>query len=141
QEVIHSMRCAAIIGHLPVLELFFARGAPINLEVLQEALSGGQLRTAQWIWERLAVDPEHLTPYLFTAGAASGDLEVLQWMYDRGFQWDADTFVMAAEAGSEEQLEWLAARGCPMGVDGQAYALAAGRGDLPILRCLRRLGC
>ena len=48
--------------------------------------------------------------------AASGSMELLLWLDERGAKWTEPAFCDAAEGGSEEVLEWLVAHGCPMPV-------------------------
>ncbi|KXZ54008.1 hypothetical protein GPECTOR_5g119 [Gonium pectorale] len=82
-----------------------------------------------------------LSKELFAAGARSGSMEVLEWLHERGCEWDAATFVAVAGSGLAEALDWLVERGCPIGDDGEAYVQAAGNGDMATLEELRRLGC
>ncbi|GLC39390.1 hypothetical protein PLESTM_000891500 [Pleodorina starrii] len=151
-------------GHLPMLHMLEARGHLPDPGMLRAALRSGRLAVVRWVSERLerldaglGQHQQHqqqrpqqrqrqplglgLSPELFSAGASSGSVEVLEWLRGRGCPWDARTFAAAAGAGSEEALEWLAERGCPMGDDGAPYIQPAARGDLSVLRCLRRLGC
>ncbi|PNH09155.1 Ankyrin repeat domain-containing protein [Tetrabaena socialis] len=131
---------AAAGGHVAVMELLHARGVPIDEKATLKAAEGGHLPALVWLVERLG-PAMALTTDVFAAAAASGRVELLVWLRERGCPWDKMTFATAASCGSEEQIEWLAAQGCPVEDDGLPYAIAASSGELGILRCLRRVGC
>ncbi|PNH01265.1 Ankyrin repeat domain-containing protein, partial [Tetrabaena socialis] len=134
------MRCAARGGHVAVMELLHARGAPMGEETVGAAAAAGHLPAVAWLVERLGAD-RALTKDVFAAAARAGSMELLGWLRVRGCPWDATVFTAGAAGGSEEQLEWLVEQGCLMGDDGEPYVRAARNGDLAMLRCLRRLGC
>ncbi|PNH04378.1 hypothetical protein TSOC_009462 [Tetrabaena socialis] len=130
-------------GHVAFLRAL--RSAPgLSASALQsaasQAASRGQLRVLQWALDELGA-AEVLTAGCFAGAVASGSLEVMAWLQQRGCPMDAFVFSTAAEAGSEEQLEWLAAWGCPMEEDGEPYSWGLRNGGLPMLQCLQRLGC
>ncbi|GFR46870.1 hypothetical protein Agub_g8511, partial [Astrephomene gubernaculifera] len=86
-----------------------------------------------------------VSAWMLECAAGSGNLELLRWLAARAADcgaWSAAVFSRAAHAGCEEVLEWLAGQGCPIaqGEQGRGYYLAAVRGDLATLRCLKRLG-
>ncbi|PNG99834.1 Ankyrin repeat domain-containing protein, partial [Tetrabaena socialis] len=131
---------AATRGHVAVMELLHARGLPIGPEAVTAAARGRHLPALAWLVERLGTATA-LTAAVFTAAVGSGSMELMAWLRQRGCPWEETAFTVAAEHGSEEQLKWLAAQGCPMGELGAPYERPAAKGELGVLRCLRRLGC
>ncbi|GLC59049.1 hypothetical protein PLESTB_001437900 [Pleodorina starrii] len=137
----YVMTAAARRGHLAVLQYLHASGLPVNTRlVAQHAARAGHLPLVAWAVEGLGVAPADGTASLLECAAASGNLELMTWLYDRGWALDPRDIINAAESGCEEALEWLVERGCPFPPDGGAYLGAADNGDLAMLRCLHRLG-
>ncbi|GLC49814.1 hypothetical protein PLESTB_000311600 [Pleodorina starrii] len=133
---------AARQGHLAVLQYLHANGLPVNTRsVSQEAARAGHLPLVAWAVEVLHVAPADGAASLLDRAAASGNLELMTWLHDRGWAVGPRTIPNGAESGCEEALEWLVERGCPFPLNGGAYRMAACNGDLAMLRCLHRLGC
>ncbi|PNH10872.1 hypothetical protein TSOC_002393 [Tetrabaena socialis] len=104
------------------------------------AAANGNLPVVAWLVEVLGAATA-LTAGVYADAASSGSAELLAWLHQHGCPWDASVLASAAREGSEEQLEWLVERGCPMGDDGELYVQGLVDADLPMLRCLQRLGC
>ncbi|KXZ48840.1 hypothetical protein GPECTOR_25g425 [Gonium pectorale] len=124
---------------LEVLRWLRQRGCQLNgTEVARSAVRRGQLAVLAWAAEELGASVQSAD--LMDAAAASGSVEVMAWLRERGCPWGLDTFAEAADSGCVAAMEWLAERGCPF-QDGWAYKKAACNRDLAALRCLARLGC
>ncbi|KXZ48841.1 hypothetical protein GPECTOR_25g426 [Gonium pectorale] len=143
-----------------VLRWLWRRGCPLNgSRVALLAARCGQLDALEWAAQELGASMR--SDELMDAAGASGSIEVMAWLRERGCPWGPDTFAGAAGSGCEAALEWLAERGCPMVksnprrtayrvggrvYNGRAMPLmpdfeAASNNDLAALRCLARLGC
>jgi hypothetical protein len=68
-----------------------------------------------------------------------GLLGALQWMHEKGYQWDKETCASAAYGGHLAVLQWARANGCPW--DEASCANAADYGHLDILQWARANGC
>ncbi|GLC45679.1 hypothetical protein PLESTB_001317400 [Pleodorina starrii] len=137
-----DMAEAARQGHLAVLQYLHASGLPVNTRsVAEEAARAGHLPLVAWAVEDLGVAPADGAANLLDCTAASGNLELLNWLHVRGWALGRRAIPNGVESGCEEALEWLVERGCPFPLDGGAYLGAADNGDLAMLRCLHRLGC
>ncbi|GLC70450.1 hypothetical protein PLESTF_000974800 [Pleodorina starrii] len=133
---------AAAQGHLAVLQYLHASGLPVDARsVAEEAARAGHLPLVAWAVESLGVAPADGAASLLDCAAASGNLELMVWLHDRGWALGPRAIPNGAESGCEEALEWLVEWGCPFPLDGGAYRMAARNGDLAMLRCLHRLGC
>ncbi|GLC49986.1 hypothetical protein PLESTB_000330000 [Pleodorina starrii] len=130
-------------GHLAVLQYLHASGLPINTRIVaEEAARAGHLPIVSWAVEGLGVAPaDDGADSLLDCAAESGNLELMTWLYVRGWALGPTAITNGAKSGCEEALEWLVERGCPFPLDGGAYLGAARNGDLAMLRCLGRLGC
>ncbi|KXZ55218.1 hypothetical protein GPECTOR_3g360 [Gonium pectorale] len=111
-------------------------------DVAPKAARAGHLHVLAWLLDEHGAEPvgQLLNPALFAAAAASGSVEVMAWLRQRGCPWGRGAYSGAAEAGCEAALEWLVEQGCPMEEGGQPYIEACSNGDLATLSCLRRLG-
>ncbi|KXZ54405.1 hypothetical protein GPECTOR_5g60 [Gonium pectorale] len=132
---------AARGGHLAALQVL--HGAGWKLDGRRAALcaaEGGHLRVLEWLAETLGTAGLLLDAELFRRAAGTGSVELLAWLRERGCPWDSTAFPQAAASGCEAAVEWLMERGCPMPDPRGIYAAACRNGDLPMMRCLRRLG-
>ncbi|GLC34179.1 hypothetical protein PLESTM_000166700 [Pleodorina starrii] len=147
--IVDLMEMASEKGDLAVLAGLLAAGGPIGPGVVRTAAEDGHLHVLLWmagpeaspdtteaLQEALLEDPNWLT----WRAAASGSLELMEWLWERGCrQFDEKAFTAAVGAGNAALLEWMVARGCPM--SSEAYLVAGRQYDMATLRCLRRLGC
>ena len=76
---------------------------------------------------------------LTSNAAASGNLEMLQWVRRRGCSWDESACSAASGNGHLIILQWLRAQGCPW--DSQTTACAAKGGHLEVLNWAVAKGC
>lgn len=52
-------------------------------------------------------------PEVCAGAARGGQLQILKWLQQWGFEWDSETCRGAAGAGHLEILQWARTRGCP----------------------------
>ncbi|PNH04452.1 hypothetical protein TSOC_009386 [Tetrabaena socialis] len=144
-SAVSTLGAAAGAGQLASLRALHAHSGNFTLTIfaLARTVRGGHLPVVAWLLEQQLVSLQQC-PSLLCEAAASGSMELLAWLRDRGCPWGEDTIYGAAGAGSEEALEWLVAQGCPVteprGPDDDPYLMAAVQGDWATLACLRRLG-
>ncbi len=74
-----------------------------------------------------------------TQAARHGLLDVLQWLVNRGCEWDARTCAAAAKGRHLEVLKWLVNSGCDW--DARTCTCAAEGGHLEMLEWARANGC
>ncbi|GLC74669.1 hypothetical protein PLESTF_001543000 [Pleodorina starrii] len=167
-ELLGLLHNAAERGDLPGLELLLGTGANASMAVMS-AVNNGHWKAVLLLQSHgcevaagmvatllCRMDPdvgamEELLRRLgrtmvlghdaVLAAAKSCSIPLLAWMHDHGCKFDEQVFLAAVQGGCEETLEWMAERGCDMGSHGSAYVTCAWRGDMLILKCLRRLGC
>ncbi|KXZ41360.1 hypothetical protein GPECTOR_522g508 [Gonium pectorale] len=134
---------AAAKGHLPVLQALHAAGRLGHVrDTARAAARYGHLHVLRWLVEEaLGLDAVPLDEELFAAAAASGSVELMAWLRERGCPWDARAFTAGAASGCVAALEWLAERGCPMPDDESPIVDAVKAEDFVVLECLQRLGC
>ncbi|KXZ48815.1 hypothetical protein GPECTOR_25g400 [Gonium pectorale] len=101
---------------LEVLTWLRQRGCPLNGRrvALSAARRGHQLAALAWAAEGLGASLQ--SAELMDAAAASGRVEVMAWLRERGCPWGKGMFAGAARAGCKAALEWLEERGCPLPV-------------------------
>ncbi|GLC70449.1 hypothetical protein PLESTF_000974700 [Pleodorina starrii] len=108
---------AARQGHLAVLQYLHASGLPVHARLVAgDAARAGHLPLVAWAVESLGVAPADGAAWLLDCAAASGNLELMAWLHDRGWALGPKAFPNGAESGCEEALEWLVERGCPFPV-------------------------
>lgn len=76
---------------------------------------------------------------VFTAAAKYGDMEVIKWMHQNGFEWNVDVCSEAAAAGNLELLKYLHVNGCPW--EEFTCTVAAEKGHLKVLQYLHEEQC
>ena len=102
-----------------------------------EAIKFGELIGLRFLHQRGDFDDD--PDSLCTLAAGEGQLEILKWLREYDFPWDAGTCTNAALRGHLEVLQWARANGCPW--DEMTVAWAAGRGHLEVLQWARADGC
>ncbi|GFR44521.1 hypothetical protein Agub_g5788, partial [Astrephomene gubernaculifera] len=101
-----------------------------------------RLDVLQWLEARgCPVGDEAQRAEALSAAAMVGSRVRLEWMRARGFEWSARAFTTAAASGCIQLVEWMVKQGCPMGRRGDALLAAAANSDSAMLAALRRLGC
>ncbi|GLC44245.1 hypothetical protein PLESTM_001572400 [Pleodorina starrii] len=143
EELIDLLRIAAERGDLPGLEVLLGAGADASKAIVR-AVKNGRWKAVLLLQSHGCEVAAGMVATLFDAvlaAAKSCNIPLLAWMHGHGCKFDEQVFLAAVQGGCEETLEWLAERGCVMGSHGSAYETCARRGDMLILKCLRRLGC
>ncbi|KXZ45028.1 hypothetical protein GPECTOR_59g636 [Gonium pectorale] len=132
---------ALSFGHLPVLQALHAAGLPVGASYpARAAACGGHLHVVAWLVETFGAEAMRMDAHLYQAAAASGNVQQLTWLRERGCEWDSCATTCAAKSGCEEAVEWLVAQGCPVEGNGDPYVNVCYNGDLAMARLLRRLG-
>lgn len=111
------IECAAVNGHIHLLEWMFGRGLFANEgpSAAFYAASTGELETLKWLGRRGVRFDEQV----MAAAAREASLSTLRWLRDVAHcPWDAGACEQAAAAmagtRSLEALQWLVERGCPL---------------------------
>lgn len=84
----------------------------------------------------LQEDP-HLAALLCDHAAANGNLIVLRWARENGYEWTDQTCSKAAEKGHLQVIQWAHAHGCPWG---EAASVALANGKFEILEWAASVG-
>ncbi|KAK3249143.1 hypothetical protein CYMTET_41406 [Cymbomonas tetramitiformis] len=69
------------------------------------------------------------------------DIETIQFLYDLGFPFTESCLVQAAKRDDLQIVQYLCDRQCPLSACAPFQAMIHCKGDLTILRYLRRIGC
>ena len=83
----------------------------------------GHLQVVAWMAKTLGVRANWVAKN--GGAAASGSMELMLWLDERGVEWTESAVQNAAHGGSAAVLEWLKARGCPMPVSVMAEEVDA----------------
>ena len=94
-----------------------------------EAIKFGELIGLRFLHQRGDFDDD--PDSLCTLAAGEGQLEILKWLREYDFPWDAGTCTNAALRGHLEVLQWARANGCPW--DHRTCANAAEGGHFELL--------
>jgi hypothetical protein len=120
---------AVKFGRLDVLQLYHRRRP--------ELLSGTIRRLCHPYYHTGYSDPEG--PEASYDIAESGNLELLKWCRENGYEWDEWTYAQAVDSGNLELLQYCRDNGCPW--NEIAFTWAAAEGHLEILQWLLDSGC
>ncbi|GLC46993.1 hypothetical protein PLESTM_002005500 [Pleodorina starrii] len=144
-----ALRRAAEDGNTAALSELVALGCHIGKHVILSAARHGHLNVLRWLLEAPEAGPAgggealaavtHRGVDLAVAGAESGSLELMQWVWGQGCLWDELVSYKAAEYGSLELMQWMRARGCPW--DPHTFSSAAESGSLEKVEWLAARGC
>jgi hypothetical protein len=117
-------------AHLEMLQWLRADGCAWNASiVIGRAVARGNHAAVQW-----AETLDEPLRGLCQAAAWGGQLETLQWLRARGYDWDR-TVACAVERGHVAVAEWAVAHGAPVG-----HLWTNGRGGVPMYELLDRIG-
>ncbi|PNH02074.1 Ankyrin repeat domain-containing protein [Tetrabaena socialis] len=116
---------AARSGSICNLEILLGRGdltSPLEMKVMEDAASAGQLEVCRWLRQQGC-------PWnggMFNAAAGAGHKEVFEWLLDECCFFRPSVMMGYAAGGGHRALcEWLLTIGCPVDV-GAASAAARG---------------
>lgn len=113
-----AANAAAGQGHVHVLEWFKEHGYILWQDrILQHAARENQIKVLEWACSQPSTRfycATGLTADVMAAAAGGGHVEAMQWLRDRGTDWNTHVSDAAAREGKLEALKWLADKGCPL---------------------------
>jgi len=116
-----AANAAAQEGHVHVLEWFLEHGYILWQDrILQHAARENQIKVLEWACSRPTTKFQRafgLTVDTMESAAEGGHVEAMQWLRDRGIDWNANVSDVAAREGKLEALKWLVDNGCPLDAD------------------------
>jgi hypothetical protein len=118
---------AAREGHVHVLK-WFAESETFYMlmqqDLLKSAARENQIKVLEWVcsqpddrFDDRFYEGFGLTVKVMAAAAEGGHVEAMQWLRDRGTDWNTDVSNAAAREGKLEALKWLVDKGCPFDPD------------------------
>lgn len=127
-------------GHFELFLWLFSQGCDYDLrEIMESAIAGGHIGTAEWALHRGASwSDEGIEDAI-----RKGDLETLRWCRANGAPWDGDPCVVASDAGQVDVLRWLISDegGAGHHLRPSCVARAMYRGHLGMLKVLLKANC
>jgi len=152
---------AAENGHVEVLKYLYRCGYRLTPSTCANAARCGQLEVVKYLyemdrtffwnrieWNRMDYDREYETykemgVEICSIAAANGHLEVLRFLHEHKYPWDATVCAKAAAGGHLDILKYLHENKCPSQLHGdeEACIYAARNGHLEVLKYLRDTGC
>jgi len=113
-----AANAAAQEGHVHVLEWFLEHGYILWQDrILQHAARENQIKVLEWACSHPTTMFQRafgLTADIMESAAEGGHVEAIQWLRDRGTDWNTDVSNVAAREGNLEALKWLVDKGCPL---------------------------
>ena len=113
-------------------------GSEAPSDLFHRAAEMGRLDVIQ-----LAREPgfEALKPggFTFATAASKGHLDIIKWLFEKGYMWDDDTLTHAAVYGQLQVVEYALKNGCPRSPNRptRLFAAAARGGNTAILQMLQ----
>lgn len=122
---------AAFHGHAHVLEWLRDQGCFWDATTFAGAAEGGNWDLFKFLFKHKEPDStfDQRPGY---AAAATGKLDILQWLQSQGCVFDENTSSTAARFGKLDVLKWLKINHCPW--DEETCVSAAGAGNLHVLQ-------
>ena len=119
-----AANAAAREGHVHVLK-WFAEWENFYMlmqqDLLKSAARENQIKVLEWVcsqpddrFEDRFYEDFGLTADVMASAAEGGHVEAMQWLRDRGSDWNTHVSDAAAREGKLEALKWLADKGCPL---------------------------
>jgi len=131
---IDTCTTAAIHGHIDCLEWLIDNDCECDFEVCDSAAQYGQCDVVKYLYSRGFRCQDGLA-----LAAASGNLELVQWLYDHNAPINGDEFECAASSGNIEMLDWLYDNGFVL--DYYAYRGAICAGNIDVCEWLFEHNC
>ncbi len=100
---------AAANGHLNVLKWARENGCDWDCRTCTVAAGHGHLDILEWAIKN-GCDLNISETYYFATN--SNTINVIKWMRENNYEWDAKTCLGAAQSGNLELLEWVIKEGC-----------------------------
>lgn len=76
---------------------------------------------------------------IMESAAANKNFELVKWLHEQGYAWDAFTFEAMARTGNADMCKWAHEQGCPW--DESTCSAFAGAGHFQLLQWAREKGC
>lgn len=102
---------AAKEGHFEILKWAVENGCSWDSTTFRGAAEGGHLDIITWAMERGC--PADNDPLICASAASGGNLEILKFLRDKGFQWDSFTVLYGAKRGHFDVIEYCLKERCP----------------------------
>lgn len=109
-----------------------------SIGFIQDACKEGSLATIIWFSENVPSLFSDFKDYLTSDAAASGSLEIIEWLCKNGSSINRRSANIAASFGQLEVLQWFVEHGCPL--DEWLMDNAMGGGHLHIIEWLFATG-
>ncbi|KAL4129881.1 hypothetical protein PRIC2_005888 [Phytophthora ramorum] len=104
--------------------------------VMEFAVTMGDLTLVQWLLDDVYRPELHLPPPTMNDAAAGGHMDILQWIFEQGYNDGSDRALEgAAKNGRLDLVEWLVGKWITKGAR-EALQAACGEGHLGIVRSL-----
>ncbi|PNH08941.1 hypothetical protein TSOC_004465 [Tetrabaena socialis] len=141
-----AMACSAAAQHgsracLEVLQTYGHLGSCGSFcSTLADAAQRGDLASLAWLVDAMGSSAK-LSEVVFGAAAASGSIQIMEWLHERGCPWGASTFVRAVAKRNLQAMGWLHERGCPWDARAFKAATSVAVGGVELLAWLHARGC
>ena len=136
--------CKAAVesGSLDVLQWAHHKGFSLDHEAFEAAVTGGSLEILDWLWHNGCQAQDPINPEfeadLFFWPSHDGRIDVLEWLFSKGFQPDFSAWICPAKIGNFAVLECLLEHNCPG--NEVVCPTAAGVGTLDVVKWARNHG-
>jgi hypothetical protein len=134
---VNSVLAAATGGHTETVSWLRARGARWNASLFNVAAYTGDIAALEGLWS-LPDPPPRDADATYQAGC-TGHGDALRWLVEHGWPVRIDVPGVLAERGDLELLQYVREKGAPF--TAHTLASAAGRDALAAVRWLRDVGC
>jgi len=135
----HDTQGAAVRGHLEAIQWILRNAVKSDRWRMDMAftfaVSAGHLHILQWLYKNLYAQLPILSHDVVVE---SGDIVVIEWLWDHGFSCNTYTCEAASRQGRIHILTWLREKGCPW--DQWTCINAAVHGHLAVLQWARQHG-
>jgi hypothetical protein len=125
---------AAYYGRLEVLQYAFEDGAPRSARVSAAAAGQGKMDCLRCAHE---YGCEVVSDDVMIAAAIGRQVDAVQYIYESGYNWQADSMYSAVLGRSVEVLQYMHEHGCPVAVEKIVSALSGAH--LSMLRYVREV--
>lgn len=127
---------AARRGSINVVEFIHDSGREITLRTIETAAETGQVSVLNWMKEHDLISADNK---LWRDACFYGQTEVLDWLYENGYNIDDAVVQFAITRNKRNVVIWAREHGITF--DEMTCIHAAAVGNLPMLQWLRENGC
>jgi hypothetical protein len=113
----HAALAAAQGGQLQVVQWLHSVGVKGDMSAMMAAAARrGHRHVLEWLWNHCNAEAvlARADSNICLAAAKRGDLPLLQWLRERDFQWNVDTYVEARRRNHQELLHWAVQNSVPL---------------------------